>query len=460
MELTILCKVIDNFGDIGFVWRLCKNLKTVECRYKIRLIVEGLEAFKKIEPEIEAERPEQEFRGVSVFDATAAEYCYREFSENTPRVILECFQCGRPDWLERILFDENEKIPHLVQIINIEYLTAEDYADEFHCLKSGTRCARVRKVNFMPGFTAKTGGLILDEPFLSQARRLTLPKPELDMPQTRGLSLSKPTQDISQTRRLSLSKPAKNISQTRGLSLSKPTQDISQILFFSYRNNFIAIFRAMERFFAAAQNDSVCAQNDNIGCDKNDGARCDKNGENCDKMSQICINLAQGVGKKPFLDAYSEYRKVAIKEFAINELRYLSQEDWDEMMCACDILFVRGEDSLSRACLCGKPFVWQAYPQDENYQLVKVGALLERMRPHFSENEFNTVKKFWLLYNNYNNNNGGEDGSLEEACYDFLCASRTEIMKDGFRKFSASIFANGNFGEHLDSFIKSFLQTD
>ena len=42
-------------------------------------------------------------------------------------MILECFQCGRPDWLEKILFDVKGR--HIVNIIMIDYLTAEDYAE-------------------------------------------------------------------------------------------------------------------------------------------------------------------------------------------------------------------------------------------------------------------------------------------------------------------------------------------
>ena len=48
----------------------------------------------------------------------------------------------------------------------LDYLTAEPYAETFLCLKSLSRSARVQKVNFMPGFTPKTGGLILDRQFL------------------------------------------------------------------------------------------------------------------------------------------------------------------------------------------------------------------------------------------------------------------------------------------------------
>ena len=48
MEITILCKVVDNFGDIGVVWRLCKRLKEIDSDLKINLIVDDLFSFNKI----------------------------------------------------------------------------------------------------------------------------------------------------------------------------------------------------------------------------------------------------------------------------------------------------------------------------------------------------------------------------------------------------------------------------
>ena len=41
-DITILCKVVDNFGDIGFVYRLAKNLRKINPHYKIRLVVNDL----------------------------------------------------------------------------------------------------------------------------------------------------------------------------------------------------------------------------------------------------------------------------------------------------------------------------------------------------------------------------------------------------------------------------------
>ena len=49
MYITVLCKVVDNFGDIGVAWRLCRRLAKIQSKYKICLIVDDLESFSKIE---------------------------------------------------------------------------------------------------------------------------------------------------------------------------------------------------------------------------------------------------------------------------------------------------------------------------------------------------------------------------------------------------------------------------
>lgn len=58
-------------------------------------------------------------------------------------------------------------------------------------------------------------------------------------------------------------------------------------------------------------------------------------------------------------------------------LPFLTQDNYDKLLWACDINFVRGEDSWVRAIWAGKPFVWQPYWQTEQTHLVKLNAFLE-----------------------------------------------------------------------------------
>lgn len=56
------------------------------------------------------------------------------------------------------------------------------------------------------------------------------------------------------------------------------------------------------------------------------------------------------------------------------------QAGFDELLWACDLNFVRGEDSLVRALWAGKPFVWQLYPQEDGAHLNKLEAFLDWLR--------------------------------------------------------------------------------
>jgi uncharacterized repeat protein (TIGR03837 family) len=57
-------------------------------------------------------------------------------------------------------------------------------------------------------------------------------------------------------------------------------------------------------------------------------------------------------------------------------LPYTDQNGFDEMLWACDLNFVRGEDSLVRALWAEQPFVWHIYPQDDNAHHAKLEAFL------------------------------------------------------------------------------------
>jgi len=59
-------------------------------------------------------------------------------------------------------------------------------------------------------------------------------------------------------------------------------------------------------------------------------------------------------------------------------LPFLPQPDYDKLLWACDLNFVRGEDSFVRAQWAGKPFIWHIYPQDENLHHKKLRAFLQR----------------------------------------------------------------------------------
>ena len=312
MYITILCKVVDNFGDIGVAWRLCRRLAKIQSKYKLCLIVDDLEAFSKIEDRLPghlaaprnddfpviassasviasaATKQSIIIDGIEIFPWNNEELCHEVFSQNDGErlsLILELFQCGRPDWMERILFEE--KLNRTVQIIMIDYLTAEKYAEDFHCLQSLTRSAKVQKVNFMPGFTEKTGGLVIDDEWKE------LPVWNKDGP----------------------------------------------VLVFTYEGDWIELFEGC-----------LCTAVVPV-------VECPKGVSKPHSTPRILV--AQGRGKESFMEAVEA---CGAGEF-VEELPYLNQTEWDEMMKGCSALVIRGEESMSRACLSGIPFIWHAYPQ-------------------------------------------------------------------------------------------------
>ncbi|MGV3583321.1 MAG: elongation factor P maturation arginine rhamnosyltransferase EarP [Methylophilus sp.] len=58
-------------------------------------------------------------------------------------------------------------------------------------------------------------------------------------------------------------------------------------------------------------------------------------------------------------------------------LPFLSQDEYDALLRACDINFVRGEDSWLRAIWAGKPMIWQPYVQEKNIHIKKLNAFLD-----------------------------------------------------------------------------------
>ncbi len=61
-------------------------------------------------------------------------------------------------------------------------------------------------------------------------------------------------------------------------------------------------------------------------------------------------------------------------------LPYTDQNGFDDMLWACDLNFVRGEDSLVRTLWAGQPFIWHIYPQDDNAHHAKLEAFLDWMQ--------------------------------------------------------------------------------
>jgi uncharacterized repeat protein (TIGR03837 family) len=82
-----------------------------------------------------------------------------------------------------------------------------------------------------------------------------------------------------------------------------------------------------------------------------------------------------------------------------HRLPALSQTDYDHLLWASDLSFVRGEDSFVRAQWAGKPFVWQIYPQSDGADTVKLQAFLDRFLQTADATLAASVRQAWAAWN-------------------------------------------------------------
>ena len=87
------------------------------------------------------------------------------------------------------------------------------------------------------------------------------------------------------------------------------------------------------------------------------------------------------------------------EKLELHVLPFVRQEAYDDLLLACDINFVRGEDSLVRAIWAGKPFVWHIYRQEDSAHLVKLEAFLDRYCADLSAPAASALRNFWLAWN-------------------------------------------------------------
>ena len=405
----ILCKVVDNFGDIGVVYRLARALSDLRPELELSLVVSNLESFHKMASQIDPTKKIQNFRYKNaiwkIIDWNLDELEPENKQLTAPSsllpdncsLILECFQCGRPDWLEEQLF--SPEFTRSVQIIQIDYLTAEEYADEFHLLKSGTRKANIKKIFFMPGFTEKTAGLIINEQLAVSNEQSGAPASPSRFSPFRFRSI--PSQDEGT--------PAAGLQ-----SLAHPA---FKIFFFAYEDDCSAVVKGIAEFQSKMRESHA--------------------------DFTVVVYLAEGKSSAPFEESWKNFNS----PFKIEKIPFLQQEEFDYFITTMDFLFVRGEDSLARAALTGLPFAWQAYKQDENYQLVKVNALLDRMKEYFEPKIFEPIQSFWKSYNDY------ENATKSAPLTQMLLDSANQKNPKGFSSFANKLHANGNLAEHLLNFI-------
>lgn len=324
-SLTIFCKVVDNYGDIGICWRLARQLQR-EHRIAVTLWVDDLRSFQRICPGLAVDVEVQEFAGVTVrhWRDQEGEFSASEVAD----IVIEFFGCDIPPGYVAAMAARS---PHPVWI-NLEGLSAEEWVEGCHTLPSPHPRMPLTKYFFYPGFTGKTGGL-LHESSLEEERRQFQSNPDAMRDFLACLGVT----------------PSEAASFKASL-FCYPHAPVS------------ALFEAWQNADTAV----TCLVPEGVG----------------------------GEAVKAFLGTEAKVGIMRIRgALTVRVLPFVSQPDYDKLLWACDLNFVRGEDSFVRAQWADKPFIWHIYPQDENLHHKKLRAFLQ----HYADglDSLNAFSLYW-----------------------------------------------------------------
>jgi uncharacterized repeat protein (TIGR03837 family) len=153
MLWDIFCKVIDNYGDVGVCWRLAADL--AGRGETVRLHVDDPAPLAWMAPD--------GCPGVGVRPWNGG-------AQDPGDVVIEAFGCELDASFQAALAARAASAAPPSVWINLEYLSAEPFAERTHGLPSPVLsgpAAGLTKHFFYPGFTPRTGGLIR-EPGLAQ----------------------------------------------------------------------------------------------------------------------------------------------------------------------------------------------------------------------------------------------------------------------------------------------------
>lgn len=220
--------------------------------------------------------------------------------------------------------------------INLEYLSAEAWVHTHHGLASPHPSLPLTKYFFFPGYQLGTGGVLREH----------------DLPETRA--------HFQGYEQLAFRQRAGVAHRSDAL--------------------FISMF-AYENATLPALLDTWLEQPQPIVCLIPEG--------------KIVPQIAVWLGE-PDLPTGATRRRGHL-EFRV--LPFMDQDDYDRLLWACDINFVRGEDSCVRAQWAGKPFVWQAYPQEHDAHWAKIDALITQYTESLGPPEVQAISHMWQAWN-------------------------------------------------------------
>ena len=383
LTLTIFCKVVDNYGDIGICWRLARQLQR-EHGVAVTLWVDDLASFRRICPEVVLDCERQLVQGVVVRHWRGQEGVYTP--DQVDDIVIEFFACDiPPGYVEAMARREPRPV-----WLNYEGLSAEEWVEGCHRLPSMHPRLKLTKHFFFPGFTAKTGGLLR----------------ERDLGAERAAFQSDAEQVAAFLRRLGLSE--EEIAAFKVSLFCYPFAPVAALLE-AWQGNGEAI--------------------------------------TCLVPEGVAVEAVQAFLAAPARAGASATRGA----LTLRVLPFVAQPDYDRLLWACDLNFVRGEDSWVRAQWAGKPFIWHIYFQEENLHHKKLRAFLDRYAVGLP-----SLKTFSLHWNGA----GPGDGQAQAQAQDwaaFWSDLKNELPGAAERTaaWEAQMLENGDLAGNLLAFARS-----
>ena len=383
-SIDIFCEIIDNFGDIGVVYRISKELKKIFQNVRIRIVLNRLKEFKAINKKVK-DTDYQEIDGL----ICATEKYVKENMESfgVSDVFIEAFGCNVPEEYVKTA-KENSKL-----WINLEYLSGEKWIEDFHLCESLIDSKTLKKIFFMPGFSEKSGGVIIDSGFLER------------------MKFGKENRD--------------EVFKKYFKDFDLKDKFIGTV--FSYEKNFENLLETLKNY----EKETVLLL-----------------------MGEKTQKSFSEILKKNLTEDYGNIVKYGKITMIYSD--FFSQEEYEEIISASDFNFTRGEDSFVRGIILGKPFMWHIYLQEEKAHMDKIKAFTERFKEsvEVSEEEKNIIESYCNLLEDYNDR---DKNSLEKGKEDFrIFFEKFEEIDRICEKYSKFLLEKCNLVKKLYKYIQEY----
>jgi len=280
----------------------------------VTLWVDDLHSFQRIWPSVRVDVATQQVEGVTVRHWANQDGVFAP--GEVADIVIEFFGVDiPPGYIAAMAQCEPRPV-----WINYEGLSAEEWVEGCHALPSMHPRLKLTKHFFFPGFTEKTGGLLRE----------------------RGLVEARAAFQADRRAQHDF---------LRGLGVAHEELDTLKVSLFCYPHAPVA-----ELFESWAQGSR------NVTCLVPEGVARDQVAAFL-KVDPALARAGAGATRG---------------RLCVRVIPFMRQDDYDRLLWACELNFVRGEDSWVRAQWAGRPFIWHIYQQDENLHHVKLRAFLQK----------------------------------------------------------------------------------